>query len=373
MVTLVGYQLSLRYIFYSSPMNITQESQAIFFQKIKYIIKLGRPKFLIYSSLSYTFGLTLYLFYENHAVSPLRYIAGLFGVWAIHLMTHYCNEYYDYEADIANQQATKWTGGSRILVDGKIRKETALSIAYLLLFVAIGISALMPNFASRVIVVVAIFFGWFYTAPPFKFNYRALGEMAVGITLTYLVPMLGFTVQSGKIEFKILLLLLPAFLIQYSRMMIMNLADYKGDIEVNKKTMIVLLGVQQGIQLYGWLHSIAYSAAALFTYWELIPLECGLTIFFTLPISIWQYYRISRGAYENPKVANSITFWASTHSILIVFAIYIGVVVNLWSKVDSLNGVLGNQQNLTLLFCSLPILVYAIAVFLQFTKNRVEK
>ena len=41
-------------------------------------------------------------------------------------MTHLFNEYYDYESDCKNVKPSPWTGGSRVLVQGLLRPETAL-------------------------------------------------------------------------------------------------------------------------------------------------------------------------------------------------------------------------------------------------------
>ena len=45
------------------------------------------------------------------------------------LMTHYANDYFDLEADRANQTPTTWSGGSRVLPAGELSPRVALIAA----------------------------------------------------------------------------------------------------------------------------------------------------------------------------------------------------------------------------------------------------
>lgn len=331
-------------------------------EKLSYYIRLGRFKFLVYSSLSYTFGTTFCLYVGFEKLSLTNYFLGLLAVWLIHLMTHYCNEYYDLEADKANLSFTKWTGGSRVLVDRLLRPKVSISIGYILLFTVLLLGTI-PNKISTLVIGGGLFFGWFYTAPPFSFNYNKLGEISVAITLVFLVPLLGFVIQTGEIPFTMLVLLIPAFIIQFARMMIMNLSDYEGDVIVGKGTLVTFLKPKKTIIVYGFSHIVAYSLLVPFYILDYIPLIVLCVLILTIPISIWQYIRIKKGGYKNPKIANSIVFWASTHSALLVLATYLGIISDMFFN----NHIV--TSSITFLLCAIPPFLYLILMAIQIREN----
>ncbi|MBX2842505.1 MAG: prenyltransferase [Flammeovirgaceae bacterium] len=338
----------------------------------KNLLRLGRLKFLIYSSMSYTFGTTICLSLGYTQLSLFNYIVGLVAVWCIHLMTHYCNEYYDLEADRANLSFTKWTGGSRVLVEGKVKPETSIGLGYILLFVGIGLTMIMPNKSASWIVTAGLFFGWFYTAPPFKFNYTGLGEFAVATTLVFLVPSIGFALQAGEVLAPILIILLPAFIIQYNRMMIMNLSDHDGDVVVGKKTVVVALGPEKAIKIYGLGHIIAYSLLLpMYLFWE-VPGAIVSAIALTIPISIWQYRRIKNGGYKEKETANSIVFWASTHSILIIITAYVGLIIHMELS-DQFSLLAFDRVNILFKLSAIPPILYFVILFKQIMMNEFGK
>src|SRR5262245_61821173 len=151
-------------------------------ERMAAFVRLSRLRFLVESLLTVTLGMAVSA-YAGQRVD--------LGAWALvqatvvltHLMTHYCNEYFDLEADSAHTAPTRWTGGSQVLVRGALAPVVSLSAAFLLLFVVILLAVLMPTTPQRIIALAGIGLGWFYTAPPARLNYRALGEITTAATL----------------------------------------------------------------------------------------------------------------------------------------------------------------------------------------------
>jgi len=106
-------------------------------------VRLGRPQYLLKSALLYSLGASVAV--HRHHVLDLRwYLFGQLFVSCGHLMTHYCNEYFDLEADLANHDRAGVTGGSRILADGLLAPIVSLNAGFILLFVCIGLLIGMP-------------------------------------------------------------------------------------------------------------------------------------------------------------------------------------------------------------------------------------
>lgn len=295
-------------------------------QKVLGFVRLARPKFLLYSWLLYSLGATLGFSGEAMG-STGGYLLGLLFIWAAHLMTHFCNEYFDLAADRANPSPTGWTGGSRVLVNGVLNPTASIGAAFVLLFFCFAIALALPAYVSW-LCLLTLALGWFYTAPPLQLNYHGLGELAVTAVLNGLTPMVGFALQAGALGWDPLVVLLPAILIQGVRMMVMNLADYAGDRKVGKRTAVVLLGVRKSVWVHTWVQCAAYVSLIPAVLWLGMPLSVAVCVGLTSPLALWHVARVLRGDFARPQSANSVVFWASSHSAMVVGAAYFGVLLN---------------------------------------------
>src|SRR6185503_17692327 len=94
-------------------------------------LRLGRPLFLGGGFLMFGLGAAIAA-WHGHAIVPRRYALGQLAVTALQLMTHYANDYFDYDADRANLTPTRWSGGSRVLVEGALPRSAAFVAAVVL-------------------------------------------------------------------------------------------------------------------------------------------------------------------------------------------------------------------------------------------------
>jgi 1,4-dihydroxy-2-naphthoate octaprenyltransferase len=289
-------------------------------------IRLGRPKFLLYSTVLFGLG-TAAAVHAGERIDLALWARGQLFVWCVHLMTHYCNEYFDLEADRANPSPTAWTGGSRVLVQGLVSPATSLAAAHVLLFVCGALAATMPTPTARGMACATVALAWFYTAPPFRLNYNGLGELTVATVLNGLWPLLAFHLQATRFSPALLCALVPTFVVQLVRMMVMNLSDYEGDRRVQKRTLVVLLGPVLAVRVFAVGQLVAYGAIVAFLSAGVLPAPVGAAMLVTSPIALWQTRRLLRGAIRDPRQANSVVFWASTHVALTFAAAMAGFVL----------------------------------------------
>ncbi|HEY5945284.1 MAG TPA: prenyltransferase, partial [Kofleriaceae bacterium] len=156
-------------------------------------IKLGRPIFLGGGFVLYALGAAIAAAH-GHAIDVTRYVLGQVAITAMQLMTHYANDYFDFDADVANATPTKWSGGSRVLPEGLLPKRVALIGA--LAFASLGI-AMMTVLAARgsgswttPTLAVVLVLAWEYSAPPLRLCARGFGELDTAVVVTGLVPWL---------------------------------------------------------------------------------------------------------------------------------------------------------------------------------------
>src|SRR6185295_4945507 len=108
------------------------------------LVRLGRPLFLGGGFVLYGLGAAIAAqagACVGGAIDWRRFVWGQIAITATQLMTHYCNDYCDYEADRANATPTRWSGGSRVLPAGELPRAVALAAALALLLVAVGATA----------------------------------------------------------------------------------------------------------------------------------------------------------------------------------------------------------------------------------------
>ena len=96
-------------------------------------VRLGRPLFLVGGLVFYGLGAAIAAYVGGgREIDWRRYVWGQIAVTAAHLMTHYCNDYFDFHADQANATPTRWSGGSRVLPAGELPRAAALVAALVL-------------------------------------------------------------------------------------------------------------------------------------------------------------------------------------------------------------------------------------------------
>ncbi|MBB6038164.1 prenyltransferase [Phytomonospora endophytica] len=304
-------------------------------------LRLARFKFLLYNVLPVGLGASVAV----HLGVPLDlrwYLFAQVFAWVVHVMTHYCNEYFDLEADRANVYYTPWTGGSRALVDGLVKPETSLAAAFVLWTAGLGLVVAMPTWQSRVLGAVTVTLAWFYTAPPLRFNYRGLGELTVAAILNGLWPAVAVLLQAGTVPWLLVAILAPTAVLQTVRMMVMNLGDRVSDASVGKRTIPVLIGHDRAVAVITAGQVLAYGMLTAFAVLGWIPWLVWIAMAATAPMSVWLVLRLRRGDMRE-VVAEKMTpvvFWASNHVSLIVGAALAGMLADILVNDGTGGGVL---------------------------------
>jgi 1,4-dihydroxy-2-naphthoate polyprenyltransferase len=295
-------------------------------------IRLSRLKFLLESLLTVTLGLTIAVF-AGHRLRLGDWLLVQAFVSGTHLMTHYCNEYFDYEADTAQESPTGWTGGSRVLARGQLRPEVSLAAAFVMLFAMIAVVAAIPDSTARGLCAAMLGLGWFYTAPPLRLNYRGLGEVTTAGMLTVLTPVLACYLQAGTIPGLLPAVVVPLFLVMAARMMVMNLIDRDADLTVGKHTVATALGVRGTALAFAAAQVAAYTAVAAMTGLGTIPLPAGVALIATAPLAWLAARRLLNDPLRDTAHGEAAAFMATVHAAATGYAAAAGLVVAAaWSR-----------------------------------------
>ncbi len=249
-------------------------------------IKLGRPLFLAGGFVNYALGAAVARL-TGHAIDWRRYVLGQAAVTAFQLMTHYSNDYFDYDADRANATPTRWSGGSRVLPGGELPRSAALIAA--LVLAAIGL-ATIGVLREQVGVLVAMgALAWAYNAPPLRLCASGLGELDTAIVVTGLVPWLGFALQAPDLAGTRVALaaFAPAALLQFAMLLAIEFPDAAGDAVTGKRTLVVRLGARTAAKLYAVCTAAAYLWLPI-AYLLGVPAIAVALAALPVPIAIWR-------------------------------------------------------------------------------------
>lgn len=283
------------------------------FQFVYYFLRLGRPLFLLGGFLLYWLGVIMAL-YSGVELSLPVLLWGQVAVTATQLMTHYSNDYFDLAADKANPTPTRWSGGSRILAEGYVQPQVALTTAVIMgvvaLFATLWLAiVLRPGSLVLPLLLLAIGLTWSYSSPPLQLNRHGLGELTGAIAITGLTPVVGFYLQAGNLELLPFLAVFPLFCFQFLMLLVVNLPDAAGDAAAGKHTLVYFLGTRGSVSLYLAVLLLAYSALPLLVLLGL-PGLVALALLAILPLAIWQGWRMRRGVWADPRLWDSLGFWS---------------------------------------------------------------
>lgn len=157
----------------------------------------------------------------------------------------FVNDWADQESDRHNTTFNSFSGGSRVLAEGKLSRSQLGRGALLALVLVLGLAGhvayhhdrwWLPVFAlAGVLLVVG------YSLPPLKAAYRGHGEWLQALGVGTILPVVGYYLQSGRLDAP-WQLLLPCLMIAFAGNITTGLPDHPSDAATNKRSHAVRLG-----------------------------------------------------------------------------------------------------------------------------------
>lgn len=290
-----------------------RDAQAEGLARLVAFVELGRPHFLAGGFLLYGLGVAA-AHYAGVAIDWQTYVWGQVVVTATQFMTHYANDYFDVQADRLNQTPTAWSGGSRVLADGRLSPRVALVAACILAAIAFGAMGVImlemrPGWPTLAIFGLAWGGAWFYSAPPLRLHSTGFGELSVALVVPGLTPALGCYLQAGRVTLPLLLAIIPLVGLQFAMLLMINFPDEASDAASGKRTLVIRRGAQPVARLYRLVLVLVYATLPVLVALGL-PFRVAAAVGIGLPLAAWQAWRMWRGAWQNPAQWGSLGFWS---------------------------------------------------------------
>jgi len=182
------------------------------------------------------------------------YWLGYLAMFLLEAATVFLNDWFDIESDRRNRNAGLFSGGSRVLVDGRLdRRAMRAGIAVVIMAAIAALALLLAMTASPAVAAVYIGFGVLalgYTVPPLKLSHRGFGEFTVAITHSAGAILAGYAVQGGGLtDGAPWLLALPLGVAVMPSILLAGCPDRDADRAAGKRTLVVLVGKRNAVRL----------------------------------------------------------------------------------------------------------------------------
>ena len=298
------------------------------------IIKLGKPQFtfgiLIYFLIGASFALLL-----NAQFIWSKIIWGYLILFMASMAIHYANDYFDFEIDHYGTPTT-FTGGSGILVENPELKPISKKLALIFISLSIIIGACFTVvFSFPISFFLFVLFGnfmvWFYAAPPIKFSYRGLGEVA-NIINGFIMPATGYFVVMGTIDLPFIIFSIPLVLLQMMFTIGVEIPDLEGDQLGGKITWIVSKGREFGFKLIGIIGIVATATFLIIPYTNLLPQSIDfriLALISLISLSLGIVGLLKKPMTKGPATKLATLTVASLFSVVILINCYLLYIISI--------------------------------------------
>ncbi len=258
-----------------------------------------------YASASFMPGILggLIAWVHENQFYPGYFLLVLLGLLLNHLALNMTDDYYDFRhlVDVLDSHGNPYSGGSGTLSKGLIRPDQMKKVFSIFYIVAIGIGILLGMLrGSFVLFLLAFgfFCAFFYAAPPVRFGYRGLGEIAQLLCFGPGIGLGAYYVQAQKLSWEAFWGTLSFGIMLFSMITINEIPDYLEDRKAGKLNLVARFGREAGIKLFILSLFAAYGVILGGILIGKIP-TIGLISMSTLPIA-FKTVSILRSCYQDP-------------------------------------------------------------------------
>ncbi len=235
---------------------------------------------------------------------PGFFLLMMLGLVLNHMALNMTDDYYDFRhvVDVLTVDGKNpYTGGSGLLSSGLVQPRRMQQVFTTFYIIAIGIGIFLG--AQRgpfilLLLVIGFFCAYFYTAPPIRFGYRGLGELAQLFCFGPGIGIGAYYVQSQRISWEAFWGTLPFGIMLFSMITINEIPDYFEDRKGGKLNLVARFGRETGVWLYTLSLLSAYGVILAGVLLGKIP-PLGLISLLTLPIA-YKTVALVRAHYQEP-------------------------------------------------------------------------
>ena len=219
------------------------------------------------------------------------FLLTVLGMLLLHAGANVSNDYFDHVSgnDTANPKNSPFSGGSRVIQEGLLSPRAVLTAA--LVFFALGAAVgLLLAWMSQslfilALVLVGLFTGYFYTAPPLRLGYSPLGALANGLCFGPLPVFGAYFLQTGRLDGVIVMPGLLCGILLFLVLLVNGFPDEIADRHAHKRTIVVTLGARAAALVFRYSLLGTYPLVVLGGVLAKPLLPAALAYLLTLPLA----------------------------------------------------------------------------------------
>jgi 1,4-dihydroxy-2-naphthoate polyprenyltransferase len=219
-----------------------------------------------------------------------RFILSLLIGLSIHLITTFVNDVADIQTDEANLSRTSFSGGSGVVVEGRLLRSDLIKGASWAAFLAVILTGVMI-FGLDVHWGILLFVAWGiisatqYSLPPLKLSYRGGGEFLVLVTYSVALVWAGYFVQAGP-TFSPLVWVLstPIGFAVFSLITITQFPDLDADRKAGKRSLVIMLGIEPTLRIVSLAITLSMLSPVVFLLTGALSVWPGVLSLLALPL-----------------------------------------------------------------------------------------
>src|SRR2546425_6181703 len=214
----------------------------------------------------------------------LGFLAALCASLFLQIGANYFNEYFDYRYGLDSPESL---GSSTVIFRHEMTATQVLAggVGSFVLAAALGLVLIFTSGPAIILFGIAgMAIAYFYSAKPFKFATRGLGDILVYLAMGLLMTWGAYYVQIPHWSWRVFAASVPVGFLVTAILNMNNVRDYQEDLAVLKRTLPVRFGQVFGQRYHAFLLIGSYVAVSLFVLVRLLPIY-SLAVWITFPLA----------------------------------------------------------------------------------------
>ncbi len=253
---------------------------------MKNLFRLSHPLQLLLAALTYFLGASI----GNYLGKPFRSDSFWLGLVAIVLAQASMNWLAEVFRPVNEPILGDETRKDRITLRNN---ALYLSIAALSADAVIALLLYINNHlpvSSFFFLLLSLILVLTYAIPPFRFVNRGFGEFILAAHLAYVVPSIGYILQSDETH-RFLLVTIPLTFLAFAYFIVMDFPAFASDTKYERNTLLTSLGWERVVPLHHLFVGLAYFFFLLLPAFG-VSLSLLWPAFLTLPFALFQVYQL---------------------------------------------------------------------------------
>src|SRR6266436_3768140 len=214
----------------------------------------------------------------------LNFLAALCSSLFLQVGANYFNEYFDYRYELDSPESL---GSSTVIFRHEMTAAQVLAggAGSFVIAAAFGLALILLSGPAIILFgIVGMAIAYFYSAKPFKFATRGLGDILVYLAMGFLMTWGAYYVQIPHWSWQAFAASVPVGFLVTAILNMNNVRDYQDDLAVHKRTLPVRFGQVVGQYFHATLVIGSYVAVTIFAVVGLLPLT-ALVVWLTFPFA----------------------------------------------------------------------------------------